>query len=85
MDEEEEVYFEGEELPMANFLTEEDDRMLNATYDVLREEGREKVRREFGEGGYANVTLDEALKIVEYAVDTEVSFGVHIWRWCCFV
>ena len=64
---------EGEgKLPDNNFLTVQDEERINATYASLKEEGMKKMMENFDSGEFANVTLEEATKIVEYAVQTEV-------------
>ena len=57
---------------MPSFLTAQDEEQLNATYSKLKEEGMRSMMDSFNKGEILNVTLDEATKIVEYAVETEV-------------
>jgi hypothetical protein len=57
---------------MTNFLTEEDEANLNATYTAIREAGMKKMMEKFETGELANVTLEEAMQVVEYSVKMEV-------------
>jgi hypothetical protein len=61
---------------MTNFLTEEDEAILNATYTSMREMGIKKMMEEFERGELNNVTLEEATQVVEYSVETEVCAAV---------
>lgn len=77
-EEEDVVLFDGDELPMPNFLTDEDEARLNATYTKMREEGLKQLMEDYEKGDYGNVTLEEATKIVKYAVNTEVCICVAV-------
>lgn len=57
---------------MPNFLTPQDEERLNTTYSKLKEEEIRRMKESFDRGELSNVTLEEATKIVEYAVESEV-------------
>jgi len=63
----------GGSFSMPSFLTAQDEERLNASYQALKEDGMKRMMDDYNKGEFANVTLEEATKIVEYAVETEVS------------
>ena len=63
----------GDSFSMPSFLTAQDEERLNASYQALKEDGMKRMMDDYNKGEFANVTLEEATKIVEYAVETEVS------------
>ena len=54
-EEEDVVLFDGDELPMPNFLTDEDEARLNATYTKMREEGLKQLMEDYEKGDYTIV------------------------------